>query len=469
MGPHFLRVIRIAAVGLLALCLLNSGAFAHGAAEFDSATFAYPVAYIGTDGNLYVTGLDDAGAVQITEDRLAPYNPFEDIRWNAQPSWSPDGTKLAYADPHGALYIVESGKRPVQLLPRGSLASPLNAWAPDSTALAFFSEVRPAQAVSTGTLSVVDVINRKVSEVTTFQGTVHGDGPIPASLFVREHEFASTATTYRPVLQWTPAGILWGPPDVSDEYGWMDVQLVTPAGKLIREKLFNPVLSPDGVRALIGESIYVFPTGIPARKATPPRVPRGLAWAPDGQSVFLGDAKDGGLTLYQRSLGGSKERQVFRAVGSSFGVFSFPAGSPALVFSYIAFDYIRGAHPQVVALRLGGAEPVAEWIALGGQPALNRKPFVAVGHRARSEAKACPGVPAPRLLVGQRAVVRQEVILSSALLNGDEVTDLKPGTQLLVLEGPRCDRADQTSWYVNVNGRTGWVREVSGQTYLLEP
>src|SRR5689334_20360570 len=90
---------------------------------------------------------------------------------------------------------------------------------------------------------------------------------------------------------------------------------------------------------------------------------------------------------------------------------------------------------------------------------------------ATAEATPCPGMSAPRLVIGKTgrvvssspANIRQQPDVSSPL-----VGQIPSGDIFEVLDGPRCS-SSFTWWQVKYHDLTGWTIELRSDAYLLEP
>lgn len=85
---------------------------------------------------------------------------------------------------------------------------------------------------------------------------------------------------------------------------------------------------------------------------------------------------------------------------------------------------------------------------------------------------ACPGAPAPRLVIGKSA--RPAQVYSSLRDKLDSATVLKilyraNGDTFTVVNGPFCGTGPHNWWQVNYKGTIGWVTEGEGSTYWVEP
>jgi len=105
-------------------------------------TYAAPVAYVGQDGNVYVTQVGKDGGIAITGDAAGPaedtYYPFHQVaKFYTNLRWSPDGTGLAFVETQsGTLYVAQSGSAPKGVA-KGIEASFPPFWSADSQSIAY--------------------------------------------------------------------------------------------------------------------------------------------------------------------------------------------------------------------------------------------------------------------------------------------------------------------------------------------
>ncbi|MBZ0284666.1 MAG: hypothetical protein K8L97_28265 [Anaerolineae bacterium] len=85
---------------------------------------------------------------------------------------------------------------------------------------------------------------------------------------------------------------------------------------------------------------------------------------------------------------------------------------------------------------------------------------------------ACPGAPAPKLIIG--GIARPAQVYTSLRSGLDSNTVLKVlyranGDTFKVLNGPFCATGPHNWWQVDYKGTVGWVTEGIGTTYWVEP
>lgn len=85
---------------------------------------------------------------------------------------------------------------------------------------------------------------------------------------------------------------------------------------------------------------------------------------------------------------------------------------------------------------------------------------------------ACPGAPAPRLIVNSNARPAQVFSSLRAGLDSNHVITVmyKANNDVFrVLAGPYCGSGPHNWWQVDYKGTVGWVTEGQGSTYWVEP
>jgi uncharacterized protein YraI len=89
-------------------------------------------------------------------------------------------------------------------------------------------------------------------------------------------------------------------------------------------------------------------------------------------------------------------------------------------------------------------------------------------------AEVCPGLIPTRLDINQEAVVD---LLTAAHLNvraepgraGSVIQVIPNGSTVTVVDGPECGPDDIIWWFVEFDGRAGWVAETDQEFYILAP
>jgi hypothetical protein len=87
-----------------------------------------------------------------------------------------------------------------------------------------------------------------------------------------------------------------------------------------------------------------------------------------------------------------------------------------------------------------------------------------------TSAAACPGAPAPRLVVGGRARVAESYSSLRAGIHSDYILRImRPADTIEVLAGPFCGFGPYNWWQVRSANLVGYATEGTGSTYWLAP
>jgi len=244
-------------------------------------------------GEIYAIDADGSGLVRLTRQP----------GWDAQPAWSPDGTRIAYTtDRHGGgLGIMDAGGTNPVALTHGWDADP--AWSPDGRQIAFTRD-------ESGWFDLhIYVVNPD------------GSGPV---------RLDSTGGAHP---AWSPDGAniaFTGDADiyVMDADGSHQRNLTNGAGYWN----WSPAWSPDGTRIAFTRStdgnvdIYVMNAdgSNPINLTNHPAWDSRAAWSPDGSKIVFATNRDGNAELYVMDADGSNPVNLTNHPGSDWG----PAWTP---------------------------------------------------------------------------------------------------------------------------------------------
>lgn len=184
-----------------------------------------PLAYIGEDGNVYITEVGEGTGTRLTNDAKMPdpqenlqlsegsLDPANRFRRYGSIRWSADGTGFAFVEQYSrALFIVESGRSPRLVNPDIKVGYLLGrkalAWSPDGTQLAYATG-SPGAPQGLDVVSLADGTTRTV--VSELDGAFVADGPGSDDIAAAAYydELGSTMFASAVTLYWTAYGFLY--------------------------------------------------------------------------------------------------------------------------------------------------------------------------------------------------------------------------------------------------------------------
>jgi hypothetical protein len=430
-------------------CLLLTLPSTVEANQPDPIIYHNPIAYIGTDWNIYITSLDShtSTAVTTNADPAGIWGSREGHFYGGL-RWSPDGKKLAFMDRwQKMIYIMESGQIP-QPVAYTDMEESIFAWSPDGTQLVYLAGQQDITI-----LNLADHAIRIIGR-TDF---CTGEGYWERALELLRNEHAGSPGIADFFLAWTPVGILYSPVDDCRGSALIDTDGI-PVWN-IEEHEDDPDISlisvsPNGkqILAIISEYIETTEVGDPYKDkfvvldtATGKQTASFnidnlylLGWSADGQSILYGtgkherrikcqpekglsddffarltalcDSEDLGgfeertLTLWQMPIQGNPPGRLYNRQGFGFGVITTVPDSEAILFSFVTSmvelakainvgrseSEIKAICPTRVEIILIPHKGRPETLVIGGQPAVGKGDFAVLPSTHIPPTRTCP-------------------------------------------------------------------------------
>ncbi|MHB8627197.1 MAG: SH3 domain-containing protein [Aggregatilineales bacterium] len=484
------------------------------------ATYTNPIAYVGPDGNVYVTQLGGGAGTPITNDAKGPatlnYYPFyQPLHFYSNLRWSSDGSKLAFVDNNArTLYVVLSGQPP-QIVARGIEAEYPPFW------LAGGQEVGYAIPAGTGNAGG-SAANFQIQALAATGGTPRVLGQFNAQTGCGGGGFDPATAAYMAeagymgnsqILAATASG------GYLYSASCIGIGLSSTSGASSgwqRSDLGRAALSPDGTQLIAlrfaPNSSQTGPVGLEkvdlaTGQGTPLTVQPGIdqiGWADNntilystvnlptpitatfsqtvGQQVFgsIWPFQSSQLVKYAVGLWsmpatGGSSTQLTATSGRGIGTIRATPDGANAVFSLVpsldgmisalnagqSADAARKAapFPQIVVVQMNGQQ--AAQLAKGGQPAPASGTFITV---AAAPVAIQSNVPPPALVIGGQAVVTTTAGTSLNLRQNPTTTApvkrlLPAGTVVTILVGPTIAEGLRW-WQVRApDGAVGWVAD----------
>jgi Tol biopolymer transport system component len=480
-----------------------SGAPSNGAPAAP-VTYSDPLAYIGRDGNVYVTG-DGVTSSRLTSDSRGGAIrefPFSRTSRNYRSlRWSPDGQALLFTDvSSNTIYVVQSGGVP-RIVAQDTGIGFAGAW--DLNGQILFVRVNPAALTAQG--QVMDIFRVPVTggnpeRVASFNFTVGcGGANFDPANFLYDRETFYGFGEYALIA--TPNGYV-----VTTGCGSIGVALITPTGEVWRnENIRRPAVSPNGATlvavtyvpgVLEGQIVNVsFANGSTTAVSGTPNNVEQITWSPDSTRIYyttiaekrtiqvagnpgnLLPVSDVGFTDYDLTLGfipaaGGTPTTLNTATGRAFGRITVSPDGNSIAYSLVPSSYLMGeqmtAGRTVDEILAAAPQTRISAVTLNNQPLRivnpidGGNPSFGRGNFTVTPAVDVP-LPTSTIQVGGKAVVAVTDgdplrLRSEPGLGGTIIATMVNGTIVTVLGGPQ--EADGLRFWqiqVDATGQIGWA------------
>lgn len=492
------------------------------------ATYTNPIAYVGTDGNIYVTQLGGGKGTPITVDAngtaLTYYPFYQSLHVYTNLRWSADGNNLAFVDAlSNTLFVATSGQSP-HIVARGIVGNYPPFWVPGSVEVGFAIPAGTGNAGGSAATFQIQAMPaaggnpRVLGEFDANVGCGGTENDPATAAYSAETGFFGNGMILAPV---TSGGYLY-----TLQCGGIGLGFTSGTGSgWQRPDLGRAALSPDGTQLIAlqmgssngqtapsGLEKVDLATGQGTALTTKPGIDQ-VGWADNNTILFstvtlptpitptisqaIGQSLFGiwplaptalvkyAIGLWSMPVVGGDAMQLLASDGRGIGLIRVTPDGANAVVSFIpslagmvsasSADAARQAapFPQIVVVQMNGQN--AAQLAKGGQPALATGTFVAV---AAAPVAVQSNVTAPALVVGGQAVVTTIVGTSLNLRQNPTTTApvkrlLPRGTVVTILAGPTVAEGLRW-WQVRApDGSMGWVADqitdATGTTNTLAP
>ena len=237
------------------------------------------IAYIGLDGNVYISDQAGRNLTQVTDDATIPETEAEPYRFYQYPTWSADGTQLAIVSVSGQgestlseMFVKTIDEEGISEIYSSESMHPFYLyWSPDNETMSFLSTDSAGQSIVLQTVSV--------------------NGGDPAILDIGSPYYWSWAPDGRTMIIHTGSTSSTTPEHLA--FLQMDAEIVEDALDSTPASFQAPAWSPDGSRILLTrlndddtkELVIADSAGVFEKTLTEFSINTSFAWSPDSQLV----------------------------------------------------------------------------------------------------------------------------------------------------------------------------------------
>ncbi len=328
-------------------------------------TFQAPImAFIGRDGNVYVTSLNgNLGYVPLTGDALGVvedggYTNYSKVYGHLK--WSPDGSRLAFVEfTTQTLFVASSGGQPLPVASGLAVEIPPS-WSPDGVQIAFAARGAPAGGDTTDFIYPIQAVPATGGQISaigqiTFGVGCGGGGFSPSLVnYYREVGYNGGNTLFK----WLPNGFLHTArcDSVGLALTAFNGQRLWLADNISRMQIAPNLTRAAAVQSNLGQLGSVVIVDLSNGIVTPIASPIGVdqvGWSSDsstllfatrqltqqvgvnpgaqlGQQFFLSNGQSYTLALYAVPVTGGQLQQIYSSEGYSIGAIT-PSPNAALI------------------------------------------------------------------------------------------------------------------------------------------
>ena len=255
------------------------------------------------NGEIYTMNADGSNQTRLT------FNS----QWNGLPSWSPDGTQIAFYQHRTNniwnIYVMNADGSNLQMLTDNYGRDSAPAWSPDGSLIAFTSEVSNQPSPQ------IDAVNTDIY-------VMNADGSNRRQLTFGESNDSCSS--------WSPDGLQIAFSSMRDR-NW-EIYIMNADGSDARRLTddpaadWNPAWSPDGAHIVFwserdgdGEIYLMDVDGSNLQKLTDNAAEDLFpAWSPDGTQIVFSSDRDGNVDVYVMNADGSNIRRLTDSRGIDF-------------------------------------------------------------------------------------------------------------------------------------------------------
>jgi YVTN family beta-propeller protein len=354
----------VAAIVFLLLVALGAPAAARAASPGSNGKIAFVSTRDDPNGEIYVMNADGSGVTRLTSD------PGLD----ADPTWSPDGTQIAWAAERAGnvdIYVMDADGSNPRRITTNAAADTLPTWSPDGTRIAFTTNRADSSANALDIYSIAADGTGSETPLAATAGIQESSprwAPDGSKILYNRHVFGTSSTNELYTMNPDGSGQALLPPSAIAQ----GIQRQAPAD-----------WSPDSSTVVYqgdhpGSGFAIYAIAADGTTSSPsqltPNAPpsnKDPAFSPDGSKIAFTSDRDGNEEIYSMSADGSGQTRLTSDPARDFD----PDWQPLRLFAYAAnagsndVSVVDLAADAVVATIPVGATPLRIVVAPDGRRA----------------------------------------------------------------------------------------------------